>query len=75
MVIHLDEYRKAKRPCYTGIAAQDDERLCVNGNPAFRVIALSFFQRPLELSPILPDDIAALEPAFLERVHALASQI
>jgi hypothetical protein len=54
---------------------REEEPLCVNWNPAFSVIALSCYQTPQELSPQLPEDYVALEPAFLERVYALASQI
>jgi len=74
MLIYLDDYRKAKvvkLPEYR----RDEELLCVNWNPAFGVIALSCFQRPQELSPKLPEDLAAVEPAFINRISALASQI
>ena len=74
MLIYLDDYRKAKAVKASGHRC-DEELLCVNWNPAFRVIALSCFQSPQELSPALPDDFAAIEPAFLNRVYALASQI
>lgn len=74
MLIHLDDYRKAKA---ASVAAhgRDEELLCVNWNPAFGVIALSCFQRPQELSPGLPEDADAIEPSFINRAYALASQI
>ena len=74
MVIYMDEYRKAKRPHYEA-SVEADERMCVNWNPAFGVIALSCYQSPQELSPMLPDDNAAVDRAFIDRVYALASQI
>jgi hypothetical protein len=74
MLIHLDDYRKAKAASVT-VYGRDEELLCVNWNPAFGVIALSCFQRPQELSPALPADADALQPAFINRVYALASQI
>ncbi len=74
MLIHLDDYRKAKA-ARAAVHVRDEELLCVNWNPAFGVIALSCFQRPQELSPALPEDADAIEPAFMDRVHALASQI
>lgn len=74
MLIHLDEYRKAKA-ARAGVPAREEELLCVNWNPAFGVIALSCFQRPQEISPALPADAEAVQPAFINRVTALASQI
>ncbi len=74
MLIHLDDYRKAKAAS-AAVRDRDEELLCVNWNPAFGVIALSCFQRPQELSPALPEDADAVEPAFINRVYALASQI
>ena len=74
MLIHLDEYRKAKA-APAAAPARDEELLCVNWNPAFGVIALSSFQRTHEISPALPEDAAEVEPAFLNRIYALASQI
>lgn len=74
MLIHLDDYRKAKA-APLAMPAQEEELLCVNWNPAFGVIALSSFQRPQELSPALPEDTAAVDTAFMNRVYALASQI
>ena len=74
MVIYMDDYRKAQaEPAYRG--GRDEELLCVNWNPAFGVIALSCFQTPQELSPQLPEESAPLQPAFMDRIQALASQI
>ena len=75
MVINLNEYRAARARKL--LARQDEEeQLCVNWNPAFGVVALSWFQRPQELSPQLPDDFEGVDmPAFIERLQSLASQI
>lgn len=72
VVIHLADYRNAKaaRP-----AAGSEALLCANWNPAFGVIALSCYQAPQELSPQLPEESSRLQPAFMSRVSALASQI
>jgi hypothetical protein len=74
MLIQLDDYRKA-RTAAKGAHREEEELLCANWNPAVGLVALSSFQRPQELSPRLPDDYAALEPGFMDRVYALASQI
>jgi hypothetical protein len=74
MVIHMNDYRKAKA-ARLAVRRRSEELLCVNWNPAFGVIALSCFQSPQELSPQLPEESARLQPAFLSRVSALASQI
>ncbi len=75
MVINLNEYRaaRARKPA----ARQgEEELLCVNWNPAFGVVALSWFKTPQELSPQLPDDFDGVDmPAFIERLQSLASQI
>ena len=75
MVIYLNDYRKAKTATVAARSPYDEELLCVNWNPAISLIALSCYQRPQELSPHLPHDGAALEPDFMDRVYALASQI
>jgi len=75
MLISLDDYRKAKAAKAPAVYDQEEELLCVNWNPAFGVIALSCFQRPRELSPALPEDAHVVEPEFLNRVYALATQI
>ena len=75
MVIQMNDYRKAKTATAAARSHGDEEALCVNWNPAFSVVALSCYQTPQELSPKLPEDYAALEPAFIDRVYALASQI
>jgi hypothetical protein len=75
MLIYLDEYRKAK----AAPAKQqryDEELLCVNWNPAVRLVALTCYQKPEELSPELPEDFSTVDTkAFMSRVYALASQI
>lgn len=74
MVINMDDYRKA-RTATLPAACVEEELLCVNWNPAFGPIALSCYQTPQELSPQLPDDHVELQPEFLNRIYALASQI
>lgn len=74
MVIYLDDYRKARAARLPALRAEE-ELLCVNWNPAFGAIALSCYQSTQELSPELPDDHAAVQPEFMNRVYALASQI
>ena len=74
MLIYLDEYRKAKAVKLPA-RRNDEELLCVNWNPAFGVVALTCYQTPRELSPHLPDNLADVEPAMMDRIYALASQI
>ena len=75
MVINMDDYRKAKE-LKLPARRRDEELLCVNWNPAFGVVALSCYKTPQELSPPLPEDFEGVDMhAFLERVHALASQV
>ena len=74
MVIYLDDYRKARATPLPALRAEE-QLLCVNWNPAFGAIALSCYQNPQELSPELPDEFATVQPEFLNRVYALASQI
>ncbi len=74
MVIYMDQYRRAKAVT-SARARHDEELLCVNWNPAFGVIALSCYQTPQELSPQLPDGLAPIDPAVMDRIYALASQI
>ena len=78
MVIYMDQYRKNKAAT-TPVALHfdcDEELLCVNWNPAIRVIAMSCYQSQCELSPTLPEDFSiAGTTEFLDRVHALATQI
>lgn len=61
MVIQMNDYRKAKTVKPAAQSGIDAEALCVNWAQ--------------ELSPKLPEDYAAVEPAFINRVYALASQI
>jgi hypothetical protein len=75
MVINLNEYRAA-RTRKLPVRQREEELLCVNWNPAFGVVALSWFKTPQELSPQLPDDFEGVDmPAFIERLQSLASQI
>lgn len=75
MLIYLDEYRKA-RIAPAEQHRYDEELLCVNWNPAVRLVALTCYQRPEELSPQLPEDFSTVDAtAFMSRVYALASQI
>jgi hypothetical protein len=76
MLIYLDDYRKAKTAKRIDYNSRyDEELLCVNWNPAVSLVALSCYQTPRELSPELPEDNAMVEPSFMDRVYALASQI
>jgi len=76
MVIYMDDYRKAKEASVTSQRRYDEELLCVNWNPAIRVIALSCYQTAEELSPQLPEDFSNTDAeAFLQRVYALATQV
>lgn len=74
MVIYLNDYRKARTAMLPAVGSEE-QLLCVNWNPAFGVIAMSCYQTPQELSPQLPDDHAVVQPEFMDRVYALASQI
>jgi hypothetical protein len=74
MVIYLDEYRKTRAAPLPALYAEE-QLLCVNWNPAFGPIALSCYQTPQEMSPELPDERALVQPEFMTRVTALASQI
>jgi hypothetical protein len=74
MVIYLDDYRKV-RTAPLPVLRAEEQLLCVNWNPAFGAIALSCYQTPQELSPELPDEGAMVQPEFMTRVYALASQI
>lgn len=75
MLFYMDDYRKPKAaPAQE--QAYDEELLCVNWNPAVRLVALTCYQKPEELSPQLPEDFSAVDTtAFMSRVYALASQI
>jgi hypothetical protein len=83
VVIYMDNCRKAKVARLMRLARvaklhgrrQDEELLCVNWNPAFGSIAMSFYQTPQELSPQMPDVNDEFPPALMDRIYALASQI
>ena len=76
MVINLNEYRAARARKSLVRQQPEEELLCVNWNPAFGVVALSWFKTPQELSPQLPDDFEGVDmPALIERLQSLASQI
>jgi hypothetical protein len=76
MVICLDEYRKAKASRAAAQECSEEERTCVNCGPAIAIAAGFSYPHPHELSPPLPDDLAAGDrDAFIGRVYALASQI
>jgi len=77
MIIVLDDYRNAKAARRPEPALRyDEELLCVNWNPAVRLIAMSCFQTEQELSPQLPEDFSGIDAGiFLDRIYALASQI
>jgi len=76
MVIYLDAYRKAQSAKHVDCNRYDEELLCVNWNPAVRLIAMSCYQTPQELSPQMPEDFKDVDvSAFMNRVYSLASQI
>jgi len=77
MVIFLDDYRNARAAKHVEVSERyDEELLCVNWNPAVRLIAMSCFQTEQELSPQLPEDLSTIDAGvFLDRIYALASQI
>ena len=76
MVIYMDEYRKAQAMDVAKHGQYDEELLCVNWNPAIRVLAMSCYQTEQELSPQLPEDFSKTDAeAFLNRVYALATQV
>ena len=83
MLIYMDNYRKAKVARLMRLARvaklhghrQEEELLCVNWNPAFGSIAMSFYQTPQEMSPQMPDEMDEFSPALMDRIYALASQI
>jgi len=76
MVIYMDDYRKAQDMNVTRHGRYDEELLCVNWNPALRVLAMSCHQTTEELSPQLPENFSNIDAeAFLDRVYALATQV
>ena len=76
MVIYLDQYRQPNVAQAVATHCYDQEKLCVNWNPAIGVIDMSFYQNPNELSPQLPEDFAKVDvEVFQDRVYALATQI
>ncbi len=76
MVIYMDPYRKAKAARMVTAHCGAQEKPCVNGNSAFRVIGLSSHRDLKGLSPRLPEDFSKIDvEAFHNRVYALASQI
>jgi hypothetical protein len=74
MVIYMDDYRMAKAAKVSRVR-RDEELLCVNWNPAFGAIALACYQTPQELSPHLPEGLAPIDQAVMDRIHGLATQI
>ncbi|HXF66350.1 MAG TPA: hypothetical protein VNK67_06615 [Burkholderiales bacterium] len=75
MVIYLDDYRKAKAKKPAG-ARYNEAPPCANCNLVASAFALSRHQNEREWSLQLPADLASLDATgFLNRVHALASQI
>lgn len=76
MVIYMDQYRKAKATSVAIRHRRDEELMRVNGGLSVAMSAMFCGRHPHELSPRLPDDLASIDiEAFLDRVHALASQI
>ena len=77
MIIYLDDYRKAKAAKIAATPQRcEEERMCVNWNPAFSTLTAFCYQQPHELSPHLPDDFTSVDvDSFVNRVCALATQI
>ena len=76
MVIYMEDYRKAQDVKIAKHERYDEELLCVNWNPALRVLAMSCYQTARELSPQLPENFSNIDAeAFLDRVYALATQV
>ena len=76
MVIYMDDYRKAQTASLAGRQQYDEEILCVNWNPAVRVLAESTFRPDRDLTPELPDDFSSVDvDALLNRIYALATQV
>jgi hypothetical protein len=77
MVIDLDQYRKARQAKAAAVTRRyDEELMCVNWAPGRAMSAIFCYRPPHQLSPHLPDDLAAIDvDAFIDRVYGLASQI
>lgn len=78
MVIDMQAYKQSRISAAVAAARFDQEHqelLCVNWNPAIGAIARSSFQTPEELSPRLPEELADIDPDFVERAQSLATQI
>jgi len=79
MVLNMDDYRKklvARLIRVDKLARRRDQGLqCANGSPMFDVIAMARYETEQDLGSQLPEERVDLEPAFISRVRALASQI
>ena len=77
MVIDLEQYRRAKKAKAAVITRQyEEELLCVNWRPGGAMSATFRYRPPQQMSPHLPDDLAAIDvDAFLDRIYGLASQV
>jgi len=76
MIFYMDDYRKVSTLETARQFDVEEEQMCVNWNPAVRRLALSCYQRPHELSPQLPADLATVDiDSFLNRIYGLATQI
>jgi hypothetical protein len=77
MVIDLDQYRKAKKlQAAVSVRRYDEELRCVNWTPGGAMSAIFCYRQPGQISPHLPDDLAAIDvDAFIDRISGLASQI
>jgi hypothetical protein len=72
MLLHLDDYRKARAL----IPALDGRSIAAKGpRPDCVLLALPCLPAARGMSPELPAEHAAIEPEFMDRVYALASQI
>ena len=77
MVIDLEQYRRAKKAKAAVITRHyEEELLCVNWRPGGAMSATFCYRPPQQMSPHLPDDLAAIDvDAFLDRIYGLASQV
>ena len=76
MVIDLEQYRSAKKAKAAITRDYEEELLCVNWRPGRAMSATFCYRTPQQMSPHLPDDLAAADvDAFIDRIYGLASQV
>jgi hypothetical protein len=74
-VIDLDEFSKAKTAPATALERCSEDPMCADSTVVDEVSETICSQQPYEPGPELPDDLASIDDAFLDRVRALASLI